>query len=47
MQRGFREVYNLSGSVSVRDFAINRKSGEVAETPAELPAPQHMLDFPD
>jgi NADPH-dependent 2,4-dienoyl-CoA reductase/sulfur reductase-like enzyme/rhodanese-related sulfurtransferase len=47
LQHGFPEVYNLSGSVSVRDFAMNRKSGVGAETPAQLPNPQHMLDFPD
>ena len=46
LQHGFREVYNLSGSVAMRDFATNRKSGLGAETPAQLPKPQHMIDFP-
>ncbi|MHA3980656.1 FAD-dependent oxidoreductase [Halovulum sp. GXIMD14794] len=46
LQHGFKEVYNLSGSVSMRDFATNRKSGLGAETPAQLPRPQHMFDFP-
>ncbi len=46
-QSGFDEVYNLSGSVTVRDFATNRKSGLGSETPAQLPRPQHMLDLPE
>jgi NADPH-dependent 2,4-dienoyl-CoA reductase/sulfur reductase-like enzyme/rhodanese-related sulfurtransferase len=46
-QSGFEEVYNLSGSVTVRDFATNRRSGRGSETPAQLPRPQHMLDLPE
>jgi rhodanese-related sulfurtransferase len=46
MQNGFSEVYNLSGSVAVRDFATNRASGQDPETRAQLPRPQHMLDLP-
>lgn len=44
LQHGFQEVYNLSGSVAMRDYAINRASGAASETPVQLPRPQHMVD---
>ena len=29
-QHGFREVYNLSGAVAMRDFALNRRTPSTA-----------------
>jgi rhodanese-related sulfurtransferase len=46
LQSGFREVHNLSGSVSMRDYALNRASGAAPETPVQLPKPQAMLGYP-
>lgn len=42
VQHGFKEVYNLTGAASMRDFAMNRRSGAEPGTPVALPKPEHL-----
>jgi NADPH-dependent 2,4-dienoyl-CoA reductase/sulfur reductase-like enzyme/rhodanese-related sulfurtransferase len=40
-QRGFGDVYNLSGGVAMRDFALNRGTSAAG---TDLPRPEHLID---
>jgi hypothetical protein len=42
-QHGFREVYNLSGAVAMRDFALNRRLPATLATATGLPAPDAIM----
>ena len=42
-QHGFREVYNLSGAVAMRDFALNRRPPAILATATGLPAPDAIM----
>jgi rhodanese-related sulfurtransferase len=42
-QHGFREVYNLSGAVAMRDFALNRRPPATLATATGLPAPDAIM----
>ena len=42
-QHGFREVYNLSGAVAMRDFAFNRRLPPTLATATGLPAPDAVI----
>jgi len=42
-QHGFREVYNLSGAVAMRDFALNRRLPAALATATGLPAPDAIM----
>jgi rhodanese-related sulfurtransferase len=46
-QHGFAEVYNLSGAASMRDFALNRRSGAEPQTQVDLPTPEHLATDAD
>lgn len=41
-QHGFARVYNLSGAAAMRDFALNRRSGNEPRTLVDLPRPEHL-----
>jgi rhodanese-related sulfurtransferase len=43
-QHGFAEIYNLSGGVAVRDYALHRGAPGVS---TELPRPEHLVDPDD
>jgi NADPH-dependent 2,4-dienoyl-CoA reductase/sulfur reductase-like enzyme/rhodanese-related sulfurtransferase len=42
-QHGFREVYNLSGAVAMRDFALVRRLPATLATATGLPAPDAIM----